>query len=373
MPRKLVSLETISALSPIPGSSKLELATIKGWNVVVEQGAFKVGDKCIYFEDDSYITRFEHFGFLPIEEHPTLGRGVCVRTKKIRGVWSQGLALPLSFFDYLTNSPKVSFADIVEAEEFDVAKMSLENLIGVVKYEPPQILERVEKPLDPPPTKIKVKTFPSNIPQTDQERIQNIFSKLPDGVTYEVTLKLDGTSMTIFYDGQTSGICSRNNLITEENKRDHQYLLKVNEEYGDICKRLEIYCKKFNKALALQGEVMGPKIQKNREGFERYNYFVFDIYDIQNKRYLLPHKRRSELKIFNSYFLGGEDVPHVPVLHKSFAPTGLTCDDLLKMAETQEPLFPCTNPIIEGLVFKATDRDFHFKAISRKYLTKGGN
>jgi hypothetical protein len=37
MTRKLVTVETISAIKPIPGADKIEAAQVRGWEVVVEK------------------------------------------------------------------------------------------------------------------------------------------------------------------------------------------------------------------------------------------------------------------------------------------------------------------------------------------------
>ena len=44
--RKLVTIRTIDAISPIPDADAIEVATIGGWNVVTKKGEFKPGDKC---------------------------------------------------------------------------------------------------------------------------------------------------------------------------------------------------------------------------------------------------------------------------------------------------------------------------------------
>lgn len=54
--RNLVSVQEIKALSPIDGADRIEVATILGWKLVVKKGEFKVGDKCAYFEVDSFFT-----------------------------------------------------------------------------------------------------------------------------------------------------------------------------------------------------------------------------------------------------------------------------------------------------------------------------
>jgi hypothetical protein len=56
--------------------------------------------------------------------------------------------------------------------------------------------------------------FPSRIPKTDQERIQNLSAELEEwktkGLTWEITEKLDGSSMTVYVMDGDVGVCSRN-------------------------------------------------------------------------------------------------------------------------------------------------------------------
>ena len=65
--RKLVSINTIDAITPIEGADKIELAHIGGWNVVIGKGEFEVGQKVFYFEIDSMLPLSDsRFSFLEI-------------------------------------------------------------------------------------------------------------------------------------------------------------------------------------------------------------------------------------------------------------------------------------------------------------------
>ena len=41
MTRRLVTLRTVSALTPIEGADRIELATVDGWQCVVKKGSSK--------------------------------------------------------------------------------------------------------------------------------------------------------------------------------------------------------------------------------------------------------------------------------------------------------------------------------------------
>lgn len=96
--RKLARIEEITNINPIPGADAIELATVKGWNVVVKKDEFKMGDKCVYFEIDSFLPVKPEFEFLRKSSYKKLGDGTGgfrLKTIKFRGQISQGLALPV--------------------------------------------------------------------------------------------------------------------------------------------------------------------------------------------------------------------------------------------------------------------------------------
>ena len=55
--RKLVSFKTIEKILPIEGADRIELVKFGGWQSVVKKGEFKVGDKVIYFEIDTFLPK----------------------------------------------------------------------------------------------------------------------------------------------------------------------------------------------------------------------------------------------------------------------------------------------------------------------------
>ena len=96
--RKLACVKRIDDLLPIEGADKIEVAVVGGWKVVVKKGDFKKGELAIYLEIDSWV---------PTEVAPSLTKagnepkeyngvkGERLKSKKLRGIISQGLLLPL--------------------------------------------------------------------------------------------------------------------------------------------------------------------------------------------------------------------------------------------------------------------------------------
>jgi len=92
MERKLATIEKITELNPIEGADAIEVATIRGWKVVIKKGEFKIGDLCVYCEIDSVMPDRPEFEFLR-------SRNFRIKTIKLRGVPSQGIIFPLTILN----------------------------------------------------------------------------------------------------------------------------------------------------------------------------------------------------------------------------------------------------------------------------------
>jgi RNA ligase (TIGR02306 family) len=208
--------------------------------------------------------------------------------------------------------------------------------------------------------------FPHFIPKTDQERCQNlrkeIFEEHKDE-TYEVTTKLDGSSMTVYVKDGEIGVCSRNIDLKET---EGNSFWKAAREQGIVDAMLAM-CFQHGKEYAIQGELIGEGIQGNPEKLTGQRFYLFDVFNITDGCYLKPQERygiQKELK-----YTYGADVEHVPIVYYMCCITNefSTIDELLDFAEG-----PSLNPQTkrEGIVFKSLSSDFTFKAISNSYLLK---
>lgn len=99
--RTLASIQVVSQINPHPNADAIELATVRGWQVVVKKGEFQPGDTVIYLEIDSWVPT-EIAPFLSKGQPPREYRGVKgerLRTVRLRGEISQGLILPISVLE----------------------------------------------------------------------------------------------------------------------------------------------------------------------------------------------------------------------------------------------------------------------------------
>jgi RNA ligase (TIGR02306 family) len=350
--RKLATVRRISDIAPIENADAIECAKVDGWSVVVKKGEFQVGDQICYLEIDSWVPH-ELAPFLTKSGEPREYKGVKgerLRTVKLRGQISQGLIIPLSAIDAaLKSQGLVVFTGFYDDED-------LTEALGIEKW---------ERQLDVSLSGQAKGNFPSWCPKTDQERVQNLKNEIDfsGSEEYEVTIKLDGSSMSIGISPEGEFVvCSRNlslQLDQEGNAFvDMAYKLRAEEKLRSICET-----NGFN-SIMIQGELMGPKIQGNREGLSEHQFFVFDVYVPQLGGYLDAFKRRNGLI--------GRMFDQVPLYDiGTLAGLGLhSIEDVLKFAEG-----PSLNESVtrEGLVFKEIGSSpFSFKAISNAFLLKNG-
>ena len=196
--RHLATIERIADIRSIPDADAIEAAVVRGWTVVVKKGEFAIGDRCVYFEIDSFLPHVGPFEFLASRGSRIFDdvRGHVLRTIRLRGVYSQGLVLPLAAFPELTGND----GDGVGEDGRDVS-----DELGVTKY---------EAPLPASLSGIALGEFPTRLaPKTDSERVQNLVTSWDHLCTYGswvATEKIDGSSMTVINDDGTIRVCSRN-------------------------------------------------------------------------------------------------------------------------------------------------------------------
>lgn len=251
MRRKLASIQIIKSIEPIEGADRIVKATVMGWNVVVKRGEFEPGDLCVFFEIDALLPDG------PAWSEFMRPRNFRVKTAKLRGVLSQGLALPL---DILTEEGAYELGE------------DLSTVLGVQKYEPP--LPMGGEFAGP---------FPGLVPKTDEIRLQSALGVLDElrGHDFYISVKCDGTSATYVKQDGVLTACGRNWAIA----RGSNALWQVAERHA-----LE---ERLPEGIAIQGELCGPGIQKNRLGLDRVELFVFSVFDTRRGAYLSLDEMRA--------------------------------------------------------------------------------
>ena len=328
--RKLVTIEQVLEKKPIEGADKIEAIRIRDWWVVSQKDTFQLGDRCLFHEVDSFLPIRPEYEFLlkgsskkrMIVDGKQV-EGIRLKTIKLRGQISQGLALP------------------IHSEYMQPVGYDMTELLGVKLYEPPMPAELAGK----------VKGFfPGFIPKTDEERIQNMSDILSN---YYVTEKLDGTLVTYYKKDGVFGVCSRN-----------LELLEGETTQWKIAKKLDL-ATKLPDNFAIQGELIGEGIQKNPLKRTGQELFCFNAYNIANGIYL-------NFKDFIG-FCDSLGIRTVPLINDNYSLPS-TVDELLKFADGKSMLNP-ESPR-EGIVIRPkvemryNNKRLSFKVISNSYLLK---
>jgi len=330
----LASIQKVLSVEPITNADALEKVKVLGWNVVAKKGEFKPGDLCIYIEIDTIVPDRPEFEFLRNKDFR-------IRTIKLRGEMSQGIVFPVSTFSFPSTLPLVEGTDVTE-------------FLGVRKY---------EKPVPPSMRGVIRGNFPSYVPKTDETRIQAAPKLLQEmrGICCYSTVKMDGTSATyIMRDGEYH-VCSRNTdfKLTDENKGN--VYIEMGNKYG-----LEEKMRKLGRNIAIQGEICGPSIQKNRMCLPEIDLFVFNVYDIDKGQYMGLSEMSDIVNLF--------ELKMVPFI-ECFMFNYKTVEDVLKAAEG---FYKGTKNRREGIVIRPTEERYSevlkgrmsFKAVNNEYLLK---
>ena len=357
--RRLATIRMIDEIKSIDGADKICAYRIDGWWIVDFIDLFKVGDLCVYMEVDSFIPITPAVEHLRAKAFKRMGEkeGIRIKTIKLRGQLSQGLALPLSKFSevpvQMEGYTEYKFGDNVWNIGEDVS-----DHLGVVLYElpiPTQLAGQVRG------------NFPNFIKKTDQERCQNlgrdIFETNKDS-KYEVTMKLDGSSFTAYFNNGTDGVCSRNMDLELGEWNVGNSLVRMYIDSG-----LQAALAVLGRNIAVQGELLGVGIQGNKEGFIFHKLAIFDVYDIDAQCHKAPKIR---FEIINDLFnlgLNKEMVIQVPVLYLDVNLSDLNICNMSGLLEfAKGPSIHA--PLREGVVFKRMDGQFSFKVINNDWLLK---
>jgi RNA ligase (TIGR02306 family) len=338
--RKMATIRKIDALRPIVGADAIECAVVGGWTCVVKKGEFNVGDLAVYLEIDSWVPT-ELAPFLSKGKEPREFEGIKgerLRTVKLRGQLSQGLLLPL----------EPTCANIAS------------ELIEGLDVSLPLNIQKWEQPMNAQLAGMAKGNFPSLIPKTDQERVQNLKSEIAqaaeDRLEFEVTEKLEGSSMTVYLIDGVFGVCSRNLDLRET--EDNTFWQVARRD--DIEAKMRAFPDGVD--FAIQGELIGPGIQGNIYKLSKPEFRVFDVYSISGGYYLSPSNRRE--------FINAMGLLHVPVMLIDKDLGVGSIEEILQWADAKSVMGDITGPWREGIVFKQVDGGMTFKAISNKYLLK---
>ena len=325
MGRTLCTIQTIKDIQSIPGKDKIGLASFEstGWKVIVDKTSMRVGEKVVYCEYDTLLPPRPEFEFLRARCWNEKWQGHRISAMKMAGVISEGICFPLSILP--TNPPSLQ-------DNTDVT-----SLLGARKYDPESLEEKAagnkknfflslfsfffRKKLSQ-----STSSWPKFLPpKTDETRIQVIpevfnYVRAHPQQLYYTTEKLDGSSVTIGYVKRKFIVCSRN--IWYRSPSDCTPW-EIANQY-QLNHLLKMYYRKHKKELVLQGEAIGPKIQGNKYHRSHIEFYIFNIWDASQKKYLSLEEMEQITQELG--------LKMVPVLSKNHSFLWETVDDLIQSA-----------------------------------------
>lgn len=277
-------LTRILSIEKHPNADTLEIVKILGFQTVVKQDQYKVGEEVLYFEPDTAFTP-EYATELGIETYlndktDMYGTKVkVIKEVKLRSVLSEGLLLPV----YLLNNYDVS-------------------LFPCFKYEAQAKYTRVENAI--PETLL----FPAYQSLINLRKEPNTFA---DGQEVVVTEKIHGTNSRVgFFINEAGGIVLQAGSRTVNRKapEEGEYSLYwLPYQGGLIQKFFEQLAAEGIKSAVIYGELYGPTVQNYGYGLlnKEIAYRAFTL-----KLDGVVQNPRDALSLFAEY-----NIETVPVIY----------------------------------------------------------
>jgi hypothetical protein len=430
--RQLATIQKIKEILPIEGRDRIALATFYdiGWKVIAGKEEVKPDDKVVYFETDSLLPIKEEYEFLRSRCYNAKLDKFRIRTMKMGQVWSEGLLIPIA------KLPKDDYAKMLEANIPEEPGSDLTELLEIKEYgaetEKDGSSSQRQVSIKSPALKLLLKyrlfrylfykwfdwkksreitdSWAEIIPigKTDETRVQNLTYLFGEdsplqGQTLLGTVKLDGSSCTILYSKKNKKfrVASRNNVFLNM-KLKNDWIETVVKLKWD--KALQCFAKKYKlDEVVLQGELVGPGIQKNRYSLKEKTIVWFNLWakkaDEKQGRYWSYDEMSQALRDIYDFFVLGEEkegsadknLDSTPSLFCGYAPvkkfTEFVFDSSVHTLQWFEDIAvgadkDLTNYPREGIVFRAKDHTLlqnaqkdmsnmlSFKVINREFSLK---
>ena len=150
-------------------------------------------------------------------------------------------------------------------------------------------------------------------------------------------------------------VCSHNVKLPH---KDDSNWWAVSDKFK-IKEILEQYYIKYNIHIGIQGEIIGPDIQKNIYNLKELDFYFFNVKNLDTGEYFTLKQKRV--------FAKDTGLKLVPIIKENIKVTDeLTSEEMLKYSNGKSVLF---DTMREGLVIRSTSDDrISIKVRSPKYL-----
>ena len=349
-----VPFTTIANISPHNNAERLEVATVYGFQVIVQKDKYKAGDKIVYIPIDSILPQWLESILFPDGSKIKLHHSR-VRQIKIRGLASQGMII----------NPQ-DIASKINPEYLDI-EQDLSTVLGVTKYEPPKRHVGAKmgmprnKPLENPRFHKyggvdNIKWFPDFF--NDKEVV--IQEKLHGSCCRASYIKTSANTFwkkikSLFRMLPKYEYCYGSNNVQLQERKNYTGFYGT-DIYGATLARVDAF-KKLKPGETIFGELIGPGVQKNYDyGHAEHHFVLFDVKierEDGSQEYLDPEQAEKYAKERGFSF--------VPVLYK-----GVFNAAHAKSLSMGSSVYCSKQKIREGVVIKA--RTEYSKNSSKKAL-----
>lgn len=417
----MAHIEKVIQTYPIDGADKIEMSQILDYHVVTKKNEFKTGDLAVYVEVDSILpdglplSLQAELDVLKKQLKKATGEDIktietkiseivsqntkpefeFLRAKSFRikvqkysrfadkfgnPIISQGILFPLSVLpqDFLDRNEGVDVTSIlgvtkvVEDEEDEKTESSKEEISTFEKFLDKKLMRfslyrRIKKEIKG--SKLSGSWLPIFPEQSDEIAAQKCYSKILEvhgKEGYYKSSKIEGSNFGAYYHSNRKffgflkqehfGVCTHHRHILSD---DGSHFWKTARQH-DFEKRL----KDIGRNLFVRGEIVGGRIQGNIYKLPEHHIYLFEIYDMDNKRYFTF----DEFKEFCHKY-GFETVP---ILDENFTLPD-TVQEILQDASHMDELVPGVKVLAEGAVYRKKDNvKISFKVRDPKYLALHG-
>ncbi len=284
--RKLATIQTIKSLERIEGKDRIVYASFEnvGFRVIVSTD-FAVGEKVVYCEVDSLLPITPAFEFLKKRCYIEKLQRLRIKNMKMSGLYSEGIVFKTTILEVPNITDGMDVTSILDITKYDEEAMyerktsKPKRLKWLLKIPVLRFVYRFfnkkQKSLLP---------WPSWARKSDETRAQNLnyMYDMYTGQNFYCTEKLDGCSALYAYVNNKFIVCSRNFQVKKD-INNHYWKFAIDNDLERIFKRVR---KKYIKEdFYIQGELVGPNIQKNRYNLPELHLFVFNLYYLKQKRF----------------------------------------------------------------------------------------
>lgn len=362
-----VPLTTILSISPHPNADRLELASVYGFQVIVQKDKYRAGDKIVYIPVDSILPTWLETQLFPEGSKIKLHHNR-VRQIKIRKIASQGMIVNLEDVQSKVN-PKYlkleqDLSAILEVTKYEPQQNRNTNQVAGVKKDKPK-----ENPLFQKYGGIdNIKWFPAFFDGKEvviQEKLHGsncraAYVKSSANTFWKKVLKFIGQLPPYEH------CYGSNNVQLQERKGATGYYGA--DVYGAVLNKVKVF-DKLKPGETIYGELIGPGIQKGYDyGHTEHHFVLFDVRveTEDGTKYLDPEAVEAYAKE------RGFDV--VPVLY-----SGVFNPVLAKQLSMGPSVYCPEEKVREGVVIKARENYGEngskkaLKLISEVYLDDATN